>query len=159
MARDKMTAAERATLLLQAGEPVHVVSQRFGHASSVITLGVYAHALPGDQKRAACRFAAWSGRRDDTQHEPHTYRAHRQADGTWKVSATWYSYGVGTRTSQTYVFITSRAPINRSDCLHLYRAAAGAPQGWRRFNSGGRRRKAARKARKEARKRGREEPA
>ena len=38
------------------------------------------------------------------------------------------------------------------DCLHLYRAAAGAPQGWRRFNSGGRRRKAARKARKEARK-------
>jgi integrase len=46
-----------ATVLLQAGEPVHVVSQRLGHASVVITLSVYAHVLPGDQKRAASRFA------------------------------------------------------------------------------------------------------
>jgi len=47
-----------ATILLQAGEPVHVVSQRLGHASVVVTLTVYAHVLPGDQKRAASRFAS-----------------------------------------------------------------------------------------------------
>ena len=35
----------------KAGEPVHVVSQRLGHASVVVTLTVYAHVLPGDQKR------------------------------------------------------------------------------------------------------------
>jgi len=46
-----------ATVLLQAGEPVHVVSQRLGHASVVVTLTVYAHVLPGDQRRAATRFA------------------------------------------------------------------------------------------------------
>lgn len=46
-----------ATILLRAGEPVHVVSQRLGHASVVVTLTVYAHVLPGDQKRAASRFA------------------------------------------------------------------------------------------------------
>ena len=46
-----------ATILLQAGEPVHVVSQRLGHASVVITLGVYSHVMPGDQRRAASRFA------------------------------------------------------------------------------------------------------
>jgi integrase len=40
-----------------AGEPVHVVSQRLGHASVVVTLTVYAHVLPGDQKRAHSRFA------------------------------------------------------------------------------------------------------
>lgn len=31
--------------------------QRLGHASVVVTLTVYAHVLPGDQKRAASRFA------------------------------------------------------------------------------------------------------
>jgi hypothetical protein len=36
---------------------VHVVSQRLGHTSVVVTLTVYAHVLPGDQKRAATRFA------------------------------------------------------------------------------------------------------
>jgi integrase len=46
-----------ATVLLRAGEPVHIVSQRLGHASVVVTLTVYAHVLPGDQKRAASRFA------------------------------------------------------------------------------------------------------
>lgn len=47
-----------ATLLLQAGEPVRTVSQRLGHASATITLGVYAHVLPGDDEGAAGRFAA-----------------------------------------------------------------------------------------------------
>jgi integrase len=47
-----------ATLLLLAREPVHVVSQRLGHASPVITMTVYAHVLPGSQREAADRFAA-----------------------------------------------------------------------------------------------------
>jgi integrase len=42
---------------LRAGEPVPIVSQRLGHASVVVTLTVYAHVMPGDQKRAASRFA------------------------------------------------------------------------------------------------------
>jgi integrase len=47
-----------ATILLTAREPVHVVSQRLGHASPVITMTVYAHVLPGSQREAAERFAA-----------------------------------------------------------------------------------------------------
>ena len=47
-----------ATLLLLAREPVHVVSQRLGHASAVVTMTVYAHVLPGSQREAAGRFAA-----------------------------------------------------------------------------------------------------
>jgi integrase len=50
-----------ASLLLSAGEPVKTVSERLGHASATITLQVYAHVLPGDQKRAATRFAALVG--------------------------------------------------------------------------------------------------
>jgi len=46
-----------ATILLSGREPVSVVSARLGHASEVVTLTVYAHVMPGDQKRAAARFA------------------------------------------------------------------------------------------------------
>jgi integrase len=46
-----------ATLLLTAREPVHVVSQRLGHASAVVTMTVYAHVLPGSQREAADTFA------------------------------------------------------------------------------------------------------
>jgi integrase len=46
-----------ATLLLLAREPVHVVSQRLGHASPVVTMTVYAHVLPGSQREAADLFA------------------------------------------------------------------------------------------------------
>ena len=46
-----------ATLLLLAGVPVHVVSQRLGHASPVVTMTVYAHVLPGNQRDAAETFA------------------------------------------------------------------------------------------------------
>jgi integrase len=46
-----------ATILLSAREPVHVVSQRLGHASPVITMTVYAHVLPGSQREAADLFA------------------------------------------------------------------------------------------------------
>jgi integrase len=37
---------------------VHVVSQRLGHASPVITLSVYAHVMPGNQRQAAELFAS-----------------------------------------------------------------------------------------------------
>ncbi|WP_408609694.1 tyrosine-type recombinase/integrase [Geodermatophilus chilensis] len=47
-----------ATLLLADGVPVKVVSERLGHASSMITLTVYQHVHPGMGRRAADRFAA-----------------------------------------------------------------------------------------------------
>ncbi len=50
-----------ATLLLADGEPVKVVSERLGHANATITLAVYAHVMPGNQRSAANRFAALIG--------------------------------------------------------------------------------------------------
>lgn len=47
-----------ATLLIKAGVPVNVVSQRLGHSSPAFTLAVYAHVLPGQQADAAAAFAA-----------------------------------------------------------------------------------------------------
>jgi integrase len=47
-----------ATLLLRDRESPNVVSERLGHASVAVTLSIYAHVLPGDQKAAAARFAA-----------------------------------------------------------------------------------------------------
>jgi integrase len=47
-----------ATLLLQAGEPVHVVSERLGHAKVSMTMEVYAHVLPDMQRQAAARLGA-----------------------------------------------------------------------------------------------------
>ena len=41
------------THLLRSGVPVHVVSERAGHASPMVTLNTYAHLLEGDDKRAA----------------------------------------------------------------------------------------------------------
>lgn len=42
-----------AILLLRAGVPVKVVSERLGHASPGFTLNVYQHVLPGMQAEAA----------------------------------------------------------------------------------------------------------
>ena len=50
-----------ATILLTAREPVHVVSQRLGHASAVVTMTVYAHVRPGSQRGAANLFARLVG--------------------------------------------------------------------------------------------------
>lgn len=50
-----------ATVLLTAREPVHVVSERLGHASPVVTMTVYAHVLPGSQREAAGTFARLIG--------------------------------------------------------------------------------------------------
>jgi hypothetical protein len=38
---------------LSDGVPITVVSSRMGHANPNITLGIYAHAMPADQKAAA----------------------------------------------------------------------------------------------------------
>ena len=45
-----------ATLLLQAGVPIKVVSERLGHASVAFTMQVYQHVLPGMQADAAATF-------------------------------------------------------------------------------------------------------
>jgi len=50
-----------ATLLLAKGVPVKVVSERLGHASPTITLGVYAHVMSGNQREAADLFARLIG--------------------------------------------------------------------------------------------------
>ena len=42
-----------ATLLLQALQPIHVVSQRLGHASVKETMDTYAHVLPDKHRQAA----------------------------------------------------------------------------------------------------------
>jgi integrase len=47
-----------ATLLLQAGQPVHVVSERLGHSKVSMTLEVYAHVLPDMQTDAAAALGA-----------------------------------------------------------------------------------------------------
>src|SRR5262245_20663443 len=47
-----------ATLLLQAGTPVHVVSERLGHAKVSMTMEVYAHVLPDMQQQAATALGA-----------------------------------------------------------------------------------------------------
>jgi integrase len=41
------------THLLRSGVPVHVVSERAGHANPTVTLNMYAHLLPGQQEAAA----------------------------------------------------------------------------------------------------------
>jgi integrase len=41
-----------------AGQHYQVVSQRLGHSSPVITMTIYAHVLPGNQREAAATFAS-----------------------------------------------------------------------------------------------------
>ena len=51
-----------ATQLLADREPVKTVSERLGHASITVTLAVYGHVMPGDEKCAPPdRFAALVG--------------------------------------------------------------------------------------------------
>ena len=45
-----------ATLALQAGAPVKVVSERLGHATVAFTLDIYGHVLPADDQLAADLF-------------------------------------------------------------------------------------------------------
>ena len=53
-----------ATLLLQAGVPVHVVAARLGHADPSVTLRVYAHVLDGQATEVAGVFARAMGEAD-----------------------------------------------------------------------------------------------
>jgi integrase len=52
-----------ATLLLAAGVPVKVVSERLGHSTVTITMEIYQHVMPGMQAEAAAKFAALVGGR------------------------------------------------------------------------------------------------
>jgi integrase len=45
-----------ATLLIKAGVPVKVVSERLGHATPAFTIETYQHVLPGMQAEAARTF-------------------------------------------------------------------------------------------------------
>lgn len=47
-----------ATLLLKAGVPVKVVSERLGHSNPALTMSVYQHVIPGMQAEAAAVFGA-----------------------------------------------------------------------------------------------------
>src|SRR5271168_2886271 len=47
-----------ATLLLKAGVPIKVVSERLGHSTPGFTMATYQHVLPGMQAEAARTFAA-----------------------------------------------------------------------------------------------------
>ena len=47
-----------ASQLLRDGVPVPTVSARLGHANPSITLGIYAHLLPGMEEQAAARTEA-----------------------------------------------------------------------------------------------------
>jgi integrase len=47
-----------ATLALQAGVPVKVVSELLGHKSALITMDLYQHAIPAMQRDATARVAA-----------------------------------------------------------------------------------------------------
>ena len=42
-----------ATLLLEAGEPLHVVSERLGHKDAMVTATIYAHVTPEQSRKAA----------------------------------------------------------------------------------------------------------
>jgi integrase len=50
-----------ASLLLAAGTPIKVVSERLGHSSPMITLTIYQHVTATMQREAAARFAAIVG--------------------------------------------------------------------------------------------------
>jgi integrase len=54
---ESTTCATHATLLLKAGVPIKVVSERLGHASVAFTMQVYQHVLPGIQADAAATFS------------------------------------------------------------------------------------------------------
>jgi len=47
-----------ATLLLKAGVPIKVVSERLGHSTPGFTMATYQHVLPGMQAEAAKTFAS-----------------------------------------------------------------------------------------------------
>jgi len=53
-----------ASLLLKAGVPVKVVSERLGHSNPAFTISVYQHVIPGMQAEAAAIFSRLIGEGD-----------------------------------------------------------------------------------------------
>lgn len=51
-----------ATLMLKAGIPAKVVSERLGHSNIGITMDSYSHVLPGMQKDAAAKSSRLQGK-------------------------------------------------------------------------------------------------
>jgi integrase len=45
-------------LLLKAGVPIKVASERLGHSTPAFTMATYQHVLPGMQRHAADTFAS-----------------------------------------------------------------------------------------------------
>jgi integrase len=58
-----------ASLLLDEGVPITAVSARLGHSNPQITMKIYAHALPGQDKRAADAIGDVLGRNDDVERD------------------------------------------------------------------------------------------
>jgi integrase len=52
------TSNHLRNLAIRAGVPAHVVSKRLGHANVGITMSVYTHAFPSDDRDLAERVAA-----------------------------------------------------------------------------------------------------
>lgn len=50
-----------ASFQLSIGTPINVVSEMLGHSTPAVTLGIYAHLLPGDQEDAMARLDAVLG--------------------------------------------------------------------------------------------------
>lgn len=57
-----------ATVLLEAGHPLHVVAARLGHRDAMVTATVYAHVTPKQSAAAAEAFMDWV-KRDDSNTE------------------------------------------------------------------------------------------
>ena len=50
-----------ATVLIEDGQNIKAVSQTLGHADPVVTMRIYAHAVPGSQAKLAGRVDAIMG--------------------------------------------------------------------------------------------------
>ncbi len=55
---DSTTCHTHATLLLKAGVPIKVVSERLGHSTPGFTMATYQHVIPRMQEQAAETFAS-----------------------------------------------------------------------------------------------------
>ena len=56
-----------ATVLLEAGLPLHVVADRLGHKDAMVTATVYAHVTPKQSAEAAEAFTGWLHQEDEDQ--------------------------------------------------------------------------------------------
>jgi integrase len=72
-----------ASVLLSAGTPLPVVSERLGHADQNITLSVYSHSLPTDHK-AACK--AWRNALADVISEDRSHKSGKNLGKSRKLA-------------------------------------------------------------------------